>query len=43
MKFMMNGVLIFGMMDGVNVEISEVVGKDNVFIFGLKVEEVLSY
>ena len=43
MKFMMNGAITLGTMDGANVEIHEQVGDDNCVIFGLRAEEVIAY
>ncbi|MBN1522476.1 MAG: glycogen/starch/alpha-glucan phosphorylase [Candidatus Aureabacteria bacterium] len=42
MKFMVNGALTIGTLDGANIEMAEEVGKDNIFIFGLKTDEIQS-
>lgn len=42
MKFMVNGAVTIGTMDGANIEIAKAVGKDNIFTFGLNSDEIIA-
>ena len=43
MKFMLNGAVTLGTMDGANVEISDLVGNDNIYIFGESSDEIIKH